>query len=441
MRRSALLSGDKSHSLGSLAVCRIGYTDDLTAAWPQAEDLSSSMNDAQKTKDQLIRELHELRYQLSLDSDAQRQELVDINALLLAINTTLNLDEVVEKVMDALRRVFSFDQISIFLYNAETGSLEVTHWYGEGVTDKLREIFEAYPLSIDWEDVYFVKSFLDSEPKIVNRISPELLAQYSERDLQMFEWNPHKGIAIFPLEVQEKVIGIINFVNTLEPFALRRQDVYRIGRYVSAIATTINNAYLVRKTRYALEQSRAREREIAHLNQVILTTASTLDLDAVFAAISQGLKDIFEFDAVGIQLVDNERNLLNIHKVYGDVITNELLEQWCSLEITTRRDDSASSYTFATGDTFYFPRISPNDPFTETDWRMYNIKPFSAYLALPLIIQNDTIGVISFFRAERFFDLDETDLARIRRYVASLSTAINNARVHELLKHSSANPR
>lgn len=394
------------------------------------------MKDAHKTKDQLIRELQELRYQLSLDSDDQRQELVDINALLVAINTTLNLDEVVEKVMEALRRVFSFNQISIYLFNAETNVLEVTNWYGEGVTANLRKIFEAYPLSIDWEEAYFVKCFLDCEPKIINRVHPELLPLYSDYDRQMFEWNPHKGIAIFPLEVQEKVIGVINFVHTQTPFDLHRQDVYRIGRYVSAIATTINNAYLVRKTRYALEKSRAREREIAHLNQVILTTASTLDLDEVFRAISLGLKDIFEFEAVGIQLVDKERNLLNIYKVYGEVITEELLEKWCKLEITTRQDDSASSHTFSTGETFYFPRITPDLPFTDTDRLMYEIKPFSAYLALPLIIQHEPIGVISFFRAEEYFDLNEEDLARIRRYVASLSTAINNARTHEQLKRA-----
>ncbi|GAA3946256.1 GAF domain-containing protein [Allohahella marinimesophila] len=394
------------------------------------------MKDAHKTKDQLIQELQELRYQLALDSDEQRQELTDIHSLLVAINTTLNLDEVIEKVMDALRHVFNFNQISIYLFNAETSSLEVTNWYGEGVTEELRKIFENYPLSIDWDEVYFVRSFLDSEIKVINSVTPELLVHYSDRDRQMFEWNPHKGIAIFPLEVQEKVIGVINFVHTEAPFSLRRQDVYRIGRYVAAIATTINNAYLVRKTRYALEQSRAREREIAHLNQVILTTATTLDLDEVFAAISLGLKDIFEFEAVGIQLADKEKNLLNIHKVYGDVITEELLEKWCALEITTVREDSASSYTFATGETFYFPKITPELPFTDIDRVMYEIKPFSAYMALPLIVQHETIGVISFFRADEYFNLDEEDLARIRRYVASLSTAINNARIHEQLKRS-----
>lgn len=394
------------------------------------------MKDAQKSKEQLIRELQELRYQLSLDRDAHRQELAHINSILMAINTTLNLDDVVEKVMDALNDVFSFNQIAIYLYNSENNSLEVTNWYGDGVTADLRKSFDGYPLCIDWEEVYFISSFLDAESKIINHITPELLSHYSERDRQMFTWNPHKAIAIFPLEVQGKVIGIITFVHTQRPFNLHRQDVFRIGRYVAAIATTINNAYLVRKTQYALDQSRAREREIAHLNQLILTTNATLDLDEVFDAISAGLKDIFEFEAVGIQLVNDEKTLLNIHKVYGDVITDELLEKLSSLQISTRKDDSASSFVFVTGETFYVPNISPSAPFTETDRKMYDIRPFTAYLALPLIVQRETIGVISFFRTEQFFDLNEKDVAKIRRYVASLSTTINNAKNYERLKRS-----
>ncbi len=389
------------------------------------------MNDLNKTKQQLIRELEELRYQLSLNQDAQRQELSDINAVLMAINSTLNLDEVVARVMQALNKVFKFDQIAIFIFNAENNCLEVTNWYGEGVTAELENRFTQHAISIDLEEEHLVRCFLDSEPKIINHITPELLEHYCDADLEMFEWNPHKGIASFPLEVQGKVIGTISYVNTLTPFSLRRHDVHRIGRYVAAIATTINNAYLVRKTQYALERSRAREREIEHLNRVILTTNASLDLDEVFAAIQLGLKDIFEFDAVGIQLVNEAKSLLNIHKVYGDVVTEKLLQQWRAIQISTRQDDSASSYVYVTGEIFYFPKITANDAFTETDKQFFRVKPFSAYLALPLFVLGETIGVISFFREQLFFNLEQSDLDRIERYVASLSTAINNARNYE----------
>lgn len=394
------------------------------------------MKDIEKTKDQLIWELKKLRQQVAMENHSKEQELAHFNQVMQAVNNTLNLDEVVEKVMLALADIFNFNQISIYLFNAESSSLEVTYWYGDHVTDELMQRFESYPLSIEWEEVYIVKAFLDNEPQYVSPITEKLLTYYSERDRKMFDWYPHKSIAIYPLEVQGKVIGVINFVNTLNAFELNDEDFKRVKRYVGQIAATINNAYLVRKTRFALQQAQEKEREIAHLNKLIQTTNATLDFDEVFNAILNGLKDVFEFEAIGIQLVDEEQNLLNIYKVYGDIIKPHHIKKWRALQISATSNESVSSYVFGTGEPAYFPEITPDMPFAPIDLKIFEIHPFSAYLAFPLIVQGNKIGVISIFRTLKAFTLDEGQLETIGRYVTAMSTAIENARNYEQLKNT-----
>ncbi|MCP5211683.1 MAG: sensor domain-containing diguanylate cyclase [Hahellaceae bacterium] len=394
------------------------------------------MKDIEKTKDQLIWELKKLRQQVALDNHTKEQEFSHINQVMQTVNTTINLDEVVEKVMLALADIFNFNQISIYLFNAETSSLEVTYWYGEHVTDEIREMFESHPLSIEWEEVYFVRAFLDNEPQYVSPITEKLLTYYSERDRQMFDWNPHKSIAIYPLEVQGKVIGVINFVNTAEAFTLNEENFNRVKRYVGQIAATINNAYLVRKTRFALQQAQEKEKEIAHLNQLIQTTNATLDFDEVFNAILNGLKDVFEFEAIGIQLVDEEQKLLNIYKVYGDMIEPHHVKKWRALQISATSNESVSSYVFGTGEPAYFPKITPDMPFAPIDLKIFEIHPFSAYLAFPLMVQGRKTGVISIFRTLKPYTLDDSRLEKIGRYVTAMSTAIENARNYEQLKYT-----
>lgn len=401
----------------------------------------SNKRDEDKSAAELIWEIRKLRQQLARQDAAKAEEIDLISQILQTANATLDLDEVVAKVMEALHTIFDFNQISIFLFNAQTNCLEVTNWYGAGYSPEIKARFEAFPLSIDWDDVYFIKAFLDNEPFCVSPITPKLLEYYSPRDRQMFEWNPHTAIACFPLQVLDKVIGIINFLHTDKSIDLNGDDMARIQRYVGQIATTINHAYLVRKTQYALKEAQSREREIRHINTIVEAANTSLDFDDVFQAILSGLRDVFFFDALGIQLAEEREDQLNIFRVYGDFITPEQLSRYRAIPIKASCRHSVSSFVFKTGETAYYPNITPDMPFSPTDKAIYDIIPFVSYLASPLKVQQKTIGVISFFCRDQPLALDDQQLARIQRYILSLSTAIYNAKNYEALRQSHANFR
>lgn len=367
-----------------------------------------------------------------------KAELANLKQVINVLHSTLDLDQVVQKVMQVLNEIFAFDQVSIYLYNAQKQCLEISYWTGAAANSDVMRPFQDMPLSLDWEEVYFIKAFLDNEPKLVSPITSRLLGFYCPQDRQMYAWNPHHAILICPLEVQEKVIGVINFVNTQKPFQLSEADIRRVQEYVANIASAINNAYLDRKNRYALALSQKREREVRHLNQVIQTTNATLNFDEVFQAISEGMLDVFEFHAVGIQLLDRSQALLNVFKVYGEVINPENIPKWRDVEIRLDDRESVSSYVFHTREPFYYPEVRDDAPLSEIDRRLRNIQPFSAYLAYPLVVRDKTIGVISFFRTEGAFDLDEEGLEQVSRYVSAISSAIHNAKNYESLKKAVA---
>tara|TARA_R110001592_G_scaffold291131_2_gene560463 strand:- start:70819 stop:72507 length:1689 start_codon:yes stop_codon:yes gene_type:complete len=394
------------------------------------------MKDINKTKEQLIWDMKKLKQQTDKEIQSKELELKQLSQVLETVTSTLDLDIVIEKVLNALNDIFNFNQISIYLFNSETNTLDINHWFGDQANTNIIKLFEDYPLSIEWDDAYLIKSFLDNETLYVSPITEKLLKLYSARDRQMFEWNPHKSIIIIPLQVQEKVIGVINFVNTEEAFILDEHDIEQIERYVSQIATTINNAYLVKKTSYALEQAKAKEKEINHLNKVIQASNASLDFDEVFAAILTGLKDVFDFEAIGIQLVDEENKLLNIYKVYGEMIEPKHIEKWRSIHISSESMVSVSSFVFAKGELALFADITPDMPFSDIDRQIFKVMPFTGYFAIPLTVRSQRIGVISFFRPHLPFELNEQKISKISRYVATLSNAIKNSKTYNELQSS-----
>ena len=394
------------------------------------------MKDSEKNKEQLLWEIKKLKQQTSKEIQAKELELKQLSQVLETVTSTLDLNVVIEKVLHALQDIFSFNQISIYLFNSDHNTLEVNHWFGDQANNEVMQKFQDLPLSIEWDDVYFIKAFLDNETIYVSPITEKLLNHYSAIDREMFEWNPHKSIIIIPLQVQEKVIGIINFVNTSVAFTLDDHDIEQIERYVSQIATTINNAYLVKKTNFALQQARAKEKEINHLNKVIQASNASLNFDDVFEAILTGLKDVFEFEAIGIQLVDEENKLLNIYKVYGDMIEEQHIEQWRNIQISSEGAPSVSSYVFAKGEMALFPNITPDMPFADIDQKIFNVMSFSGYFAFPLTVRSQKIGVISFFRKGSPFELDEQKIIKISRYVETLSNTIKNSKIYNELQNS-----
>ncbi len=379
---------------------------------------AATNQDTKKSKEQLIWELNQL------------------NKVLDTVNTTLDLDEVMLKVNDALQDIFAFNQVSIYLFNSEKNTLEVNYWFGDNVSDDVVEKFDHLPLSIEWDEVYFIKSFLDNETLYISPITEKLLKHYSPRDRSMFELNPHKSILIVPLNVQEKVFGVMNFANTQTAFTLSEDEIQQIERYVAQIATTINNAYLVKKTHHALKQAQKKEKEVQHLNSVLQATHSSLDIDTVFDAILKGLKDVFDFEAIGIQLLDPVNNLLNIFKVYGDMIEEHHIDQWRAIQIGSEGAPSVSSYVYAKGEMALFPDISADMPFAEIDRKIFNVMSFRGYLAFPLKVGTEKIGVISFFRPDQPFELDEQKIEQIQRYVATLSSVIKNSKTYHELQNS-----
>ena len=185
--------------------------------------------------------------------------------------------------------------------------------------------------------------------------------------------------------------------------------------------------------RLAFEETRAKEQEITHINQVVQAVNSSLDFDEVMATILKALQEVFNFDTLSIQLLDREQETLNLYEAYGEMVTEEHINKWRDLYISMNARKTLSAYAVHNKKPVYNSGITDQTQMLSLDKKIWKIFPFCSFLTLPVDVLNQTIGCVTFFAHEQDFELSEGDILKIQRYVSYIGTAINNARLFEEL--------
>lgn len=211
-------------------------------------------------------------YQVLLKLSRSRKELAyanrevnRINKVTYLVNSTLNLDDVMQSVIESLQGIVSFNQVGIALINKDGDCLEFGRAYGD-ISQSQVEKWAQQTIPLDHSSSWFVKAAVQKTPLYIGHIGSKELELFDAYDRRLYDVNPVRGVLIFPLEVQGESIGSIMLGDTRNSLELDEDDILRIQRYITQIATAINNARLYQELqtmqetlesqRHDLEQSR-----------------------------------------------------------------------------------------------------------------------------------------------------------------------------------------
>ncbi len=353
-----------------------------------------------------FRKLEEILRQLeenAAESKSKEREISHLFQMVQTVNSTLDFDTVARSVMDALKGIFEFDAMAILLIDEVFQQLSIYRIYGDGLSEETLSKYYAIKISKN-EDHINTYILSKDEPVYVTGLSNA--TKMSPADKRFWEMNPFVSGLFLQLKVQSKVIGTINFFRMKEDLILTQNDIRKIEYYISHLATAINNARLSEETRKALDNTRSKELQISHLNQVLQTVNSTLDLDKVIAAVTIGLQEIFAFDQIGIMLTNEQKNQMSFIKAYGKGLTDEQVEKIKTIIFPIERATSILSNTVIKNKSYYIPKITEEsvDLFLPLDRQIWEVTRSRAYLFYPLEFQQKVIGAIAFGDSRNFFE-------------------------------------
>jgi phosphoserine phosphatase RsbU/P len=310
------------------------------------------------------------------------------------VNTTLDLDTLLRRVAEIIRRVIDYQIFAILLLNEKTQELRfrfaIGHTpetiektrvkLGDGVTGLAAQKRE--PILV--EDVRNTAFYIEALPHVRSELA-------------------------IPLIVKNRVIGVIDIEST-HPNYFTAEHSRLLTVVGSRIAMGIENARLyTRVSRQA--------RTLILLNEISRDLSSILNLDELLKRIGEQLTRIIDYQMFSILLLDPTGTKLE-HRF--SLRFNEKVQ----IKQQIPMGEGLVGYSAQHKEPLLIPDVT-KDP------RYIKLNPETrSELVVPLIHQGNVIGVLDLEHTKRRF-FTEDHLRTMSTLAAQISIAIENARLYE----------
>lgn len=349
---------------------------------------------------------------------AKVAELAALQKINSAVNSSLDLSQVLSQTVDVVAEVMHSDVTAIYLYE-DTGRLvlratrglnpaavgQTSLALGEGITGWTAQWGKAVALADAWRDKRFAYVPVLMEESYHGWLSVPII---------LFRAN----------EAHNKLVGVLT-IQTRDATEFSPEDVAFAETVSGQIAIAIENARL-----HALTDERLREKvqHLQALKRVTETLVSSLEVHQVLSSMARQAAMITGTDMAGIFGLDEERQLLKI------VAQHNLSEKYLSVEVKVGEGAVglavAERKPIVVLDAQSDPRLQ-----TSSAARWVVEGGYRSMFSVPLISRNRVLGGISVYTRDRHeFSADQIDL--LFTFANDAAIAMENARLYDEMRRS-----
>jgi len=313
------------------------------------------------------------------------------------INTTLDLDTLLRRVSEVIRRFLDYEIFAILLLNERTQTLRMRFEIGHlpGVKERLRvrvgegitgtAVERREPVRSD--DVSQVANYINAHPEVRSEIA-------------------------VPMIVKNKVIGVLDIQSTQLGY-FNDEHARMLTLVASRIAAGIENARL-----YTRVARQAQTLEV--LSEISRELTSILDLDQLFKRTAEALNRLIDYQMFSILLLDKSGQKLehrfslrfkqNIHLKHDIPIGRGLV-----------------GAAAGSGEPVLVPDVT-------RDARYIAVNPETkAELCVPLKYKEKVIGVLDLEHTKRGY-FTEDHMRTLSTLAAQIAIALENARLYQRIE-------
>jgi len=348
------------------------------------------------------------------------------------LQSSLELDSIVHVIAMALSDTFGFREASVYLADPCSGEFRVRATVGEH-PEYDRELFNRPVPPKIWDELFLEKYQIGSSYFVDHRQhewTAEQLHYLPELDLGprgSGEWHPGDDLLVPLYDKPRALMGVLDLYDPADRVLPTLELVKSLEVFSTHAAVAIENARQYEQlehTREALEAQLGLRQAMIEASAALL---STLDERTLLSQIAALFKDLVDYDAMEIRLVDEEA-----HELYCGFATDADFEQVQSWR--TPLDVGVTGWVLQHNEA-QLVNDMVNDPrgalVPGTEW-----EPQASIIA-PLTVGGRAIGVLALDRmGERTFAESELETTKLFANLAAI--AMQNARQYERLEHTSA---
>jgi PAS domain S-box-containing protein len=399
--RSAKAGGPADHTYHA----RIRHAD---GHYIHAEIITNFLFDPSKNFSSgvtVVRDISD-RYQVEEAERSQRylaEALRDVSA---ALNSTINFEELLDRILDNIGRVVPHDTANITMID-ETGQYYVARKQG----------YQQYGLNTHFLNLnlpkakqnYFKRMELSDQPVIV----PDTHKDPEWIEVPGMEWL--RSYAGVPIRSKDRLVGFLNLDSAIPGFfTLEQAD--RLRAFANQAAIAIENARLFSETQRQAEQ-------LAMLNQVGQVITAGLDMQSALRNLHEQVRQLAPVDVFYVALYDGESSQIELPLFYERGTYTSGKPRDIRLQPGLTGQVIQSRQTLYLADT-----LQASNEFPTPIIRSTNEYPRS-YVGVPLILSDRVVGVISMqsYRANAY---TSNQIHLLEMLGTQAAIAIQNARLY-----------
>ncbi len=352
-------------------------------------------------------------------TEQQNAELAVINSVQQALAAELDIQGIYDAVGDKIHEIFQAQAVVIGSINPV--SLMNQYHY---VIENAKRIFIEEPVPSGKAS----KDILKRPRTIYFRSEKEELTYNEGKDTTIEGTAKMESSLLVPLLVGGKTRGFIDLQDQKQN-AFTDSDVRLLETLASSMSVALENARL-------FDETQQQNAELAVINSVQTALAAELDIQGIYDAVGDKIRDIFNAQTVGIVSLDADQNLYHINYLFdrgkrspgqsGDFtpLMQYLIQR---REVVYINEDFETTYK----------EIAKEALGKEAESIQIG-EPTESAVFVPLATGNQVKGMISLQNSDRENAFSDSDVRLLTTLASSMSVALENARLFDETQQQNA---
>ena len=346
------------------------------------------------------------------ETEQRNAELAVINSIQQGLASKLDLVGIIELVGDKLRDVFAADVVGIALFDRARDLMSYPYLLDHG------ERFHPAP-GANASGTGISGVVLRTRQTLVFHTSEELVTFRRDHAIEYRELGGptlDNSFVYAPLVTGNDAMGLI-CIGKQRPHAFAPNDVNLVGTVAASLSVALQNAQ-------SFEAERQRAAELSIINAVQQALAGELNLQGVYEAVGEKLREVFAESFVGIRVYDPDTGMVaypyTFYERRLDIATEPLGER------------GFGPHVIRTGRTHVINERFAEEAAALGSYLMADVKEAAkAQVMVPLAVGGQVRGLIQLSNTRREHAYSESDVRLLETLAASMSVALENARLFD----------
>ena len=239
------------------------------------------------------------------ETEQRNAELAIINSVQQGLAAELDFQAIIDLVGDKLREVFKTPDLAITWYDEKADLLQNMYNYEHG--ERL-----TIPPGKPRPENPFMRMVRTHQPVVWNTaeegdVVTGGVIPGTDRSLS--------GVMI-PIISSDRVLGTIQVENFERDNAYGEAEMRLLTTIAASLGSALENARLFDETQRLLKETEQRNAELAIINSVQAALAAELNIQGIYDAVGDKIREIFHSENLEIRIYDPQTNLISIPYIY-----------------------------------------------------------------------------------------------------------------------------